>query len=716
MPRIKPLRQHDSTDCGAACMAAVARYHGLNLPLAKIRDYASTGTLGTNIQGLTEAAEKIGLTAKGVKGPFEALPGAPLPSIAHVVTSDHMQHFIVVSSVRKRKIRCMDPARGKNISLTHNEFREKWTGVLVILAPNSGFVKGRETRSRISRMASLVRPYRKVIFQSLFGALVYSLLGLSTAIYVQKIMDHVLVNRNMNLLNLMSLAMVFILLLRNGIGFLKNLFLLKTGHQIDGVLMMAYYRHLLSLPQRFFDSMKTGEILSRMGDAIKIRHFINHSVVDLSVSVTSIVLTLLAMSVLSVKLCLLVSASIPLYAIIFFLYDRFNRVILRKTMEKAALLESQMVESVSLSRPVREFNLQDTFFGKTENNFISFLRSTYHAGLAAIRTNQATELVSGLLTIGLLWSGSCQAGNQTLTPGELMSFYAMLGYLLAPLASLTGSSRVIRDAGIAADRLFQIMDLEEEKNPGTGSLLRNFKTCLEFRDVDFRYGSRPLLFKNLNFSIPSGSTCGIAGNNGSGKSSIAALIMALYPPYKGKILMDGFNIDQIGKADLRKIVSIVPQHPDLFSGTLLENIAAGEDRPDMDKIRELVQATGLQTLLEKLPGGLLSTVTERGSSLSGGERQRLAIVRALYRDPDLLILDEATSALDPVSEQQILKLLENGPDRDLTLVIISHKIRSIRKADHILFLDKGRVAEQGTHDDLVRSGGEYARYWELQNG
>ena len=716
MPKIKPIRQHDSSDCGAACLASVAGYHGLNLPLARIRDYASTGTSGTNILGLTEAAEQMGLTAKGVKGPFEALPNAPLPSIAHVITSDRMQHFMVVSSVRKKYIRCMDPACGKFITLSHDEFQRIWTGVLVILAPGTDFTKGSHTQSKVSRMIDLVKPFRKVIFQALFGALVYSLLGLSTAIYVQKIMDHVLVNRNMNLLNLMSLAMVFLLLLRNGIGFLKNLFLLKTGHQIDGILLMSYYRHLLSLPQRFFDNMKTGEILSRMGDAVKIRHFINQSVVDLGVSVTSILLTLLAMSVLSLKLCLLVSSAIPVYAIIFLLYDRFNRVILRKTMEKAAVLESHMVESVSLSRTVREFNLQKTIFGKTENHFISFLQCTYHAGRAAIRSNQTTELVSGLLTIGLLWSGSYQVSNQSLTPGELMSFYAMLGYLLTPLATLTGSSRAIRDAGIAADRLFQIMDLEEERNSNNGIQLRNFKTGLEFRDVDFRYGSRPLLFQNLNFAIPCGAYFGIAGNNGSGKSSLAALMMALYPPRKGKILLDGFEIGQLNKADLRKMVSIVPQHPDLFSGTLLENIAPGEDTPDMEKIQSLVQATGLQVLLEKLPEGLLSTISERGFSLSGGERQRLAIVRALYRDPDILIMDEATSALDPVSEFQILKLLNERLSKGLTLVMISHKIRSIMRADRVLFLDKGQVVEQGTHDELILLGGKYAHYWELQNG
>ena len=548
------------------------------------------------------------------------------------------------------------------------------------------------------------------------GALVYSLLGLSSAIYVQKIIDFVLVGQNLNLLNLMSFAMILLLVLRNLIGYLKNIFLLKTGHQIDSGLLMFYYRHLLNLPQWFFDNMKTGEILSRMSDAIKIRHFINHSIVDIAVGLTSIILTLLAMSIMSWRLCLMVATAIPVYSLIIYIYDRFNRVILRKTMENAAELEAQMVESISSSRHVREFSLQEYCIGKTEQPYIKFLRSSYRSGRAAIRSNQATELVSGLLTVILLWVGSYRVCNQYLTPGELMSFYTMLGYLLGPLAALTGSSRSIRDAGIAADRLFQILDIEREKNTDSGIGINDFNTTLEFRNVDFRYGSRPLLFRDLSFIIRAGSYTGITGKNGCGKSSLVSLLMALYRPRKGKIIMDGYDVNQLNTRDLRSLISVVPQHLDLFSGSLLENIAPGEKNPDMRKIHELAFNTGLDQLFDKLPDGVYSSIGERGFSLSGGERQRMAIVRALYRDPSILILDEATSALDPQSEKIIFTMLEKTLQRGITLIVISHKLRSVIRADKILYLENGRVAEQGTHTALVRRRGEYFNYWNTQFG
>ena len=391
MPRISSIRQHDQSDCGTACLAAVAAYYGLHIPLARIRDYASTDAAGTNVLGLTEAAEKLGFTAKGVKGPFEALQGAPLPAIAHMALPDQQQHFVVLVSCGRRKVRYMDPGDGRFVSAESAQFKKQWSGVLILLTPGKDFLKARLKTSRLKRFLQLGSPFRASLVQAMFGALVYSLLGLSTSVYVQKIMDFVLLNQNMNILALMSIAMIVLLCLRSIIGYLKNLFLLKTGHQIDGGLMMGYYRHLLHLPQKFFDRMRTGEILSRMSDAIKIRQFISYTLLELVVGITTILLTLIAMALLSLKLCLLIAMAIPLYALIYYVYDRFNRYILRKTMEQAAELESQIVESLGSNRLVRVFGLQDHFIDRTEHAFINFLRSSYRAGRAAIRSGQSAE-------------------------------------------------------------------------------------------------------------------------------------------------------------------------------------------------------------------------------------------------------------------------------------------------------------------------------------
>ncbi|KPL11919.1 MAG: hypothetical protein AMS26_19235 [Bacteroides sp. SM23_62] len=715
MKKIKKIRQHDQADCGAACLVSVAACHGLLLPLSRVREMASTDRSGTNVMGIIEAAGKMGLIARGVKGPFEALPGAPTPSIAHVILRNRIGHFVVLVTCGKRHIKYMDPAHGSIVKTSHEAFRRMWTGVLIIISPSASFSKEKKDAPVLSRFIKLARPFRKIFWQAFAGAVVYSLLGLSTSLYVQKIMDFVLANQNINLLNLMSCAMIMLLIVRSLTSYFKNLFLLKTGHQIDCGLMMGYFRHLLTLPQRFFDSMRTGEILSRMNDAVKIRFFINHTIVDLLVSLITILLTLTAMALLSWQLCLLAGLAIPVYGGIYIVYDTLNRTILRRTMEKGADLESQLVDSIRTQRTVRGFNLQDYAYNNTESRFIDLIRVNFSGGLISIRVSEAGDFFSGLITILLLWIGSLRVLHNMLSPGELMSFYTMLGYLMGPVRSLTGMNRTIRDATIAADRLFQILDLEGEKNQKTGIGIKRITHDIHFQNVTFRYGSRPLLFKGLDFSIPRSAMTGIVGKSGCGKSSIANLLMGVYPPRKGRILVNNCDINHFNKSHLRRVLAMVPQQPELLTGTILDNIAPSEKEPDMDRIMQIAEQTGMTGFLNSLPGGIYTALGEQGFTLSGGERQRIAIARALYRRPEILILDEFTSALDAEAEQAMIKLILPMKKQGMTLIVITHKLQIISKADHIILIKDGMVSESGHHDELYGSGGQYRQFWEQQN-
>jgi ATP-binding cassette subfamily B protein len=296
-----------------------------------------------------------------------------------------------------------------------------------------------------------------------------------------------------------------------------------------------------------------------------------------------------------------------------------------------------------------------------------------------------------------------------------MSFYAMLGYMMGPVRSLTGMNRTIRDATIAADRLFQILDLAGEKNQKTGIGIKKITHDIQFQNVEFRYGSRPLLFKGLDFSIPRSAMTGIVGKSGCGKSSIASLLMGIYPPRKGRILVNNCDINQFNKIQLRQVIALVPQQPELLSGTILDNISPGEKDPDTDRIMQIAGQTGLTGFLNDLPGGIYTAVGEQGFTLSGGERQRIAMARALYRRPEILVLDEFTSALDAEAEQEMIKLVLSMKDQGMTLVVISHKLQIVRQADHIILLSDGKVSESGHHDELYGSGGQYRQCWEQQN-
>ncbi|MDD4922574.1 MAG: cysteine peptidase family C39 domain-containing protein, partial [Bacteroidales bacterium] len=270
------IKQHDITDCGAACLASVSAHYGLNFPLSRIRQYASTDKRGTNALGMIEAASKLGYMAKAVRGGFESLSKIPLPSIAHVIVKEQLHHYVVIYKVTRTHIIVMDPNEGKTEKIPNEQFQKIWTGVLILLVPNENFKKGNIKQSSIKRLTDLLRPHHTVMTQALFGGMVFSILGLSTSIYVEKIVDYVLTDGNLNLLHLMSIVMIALLVLRTYIGTMKSILALKTGQKIDATLILGYYKHLLTLPQQFFDTMRVGEIISRVNDAVKIRHFINN--------------------------------------------------------------------------------------------------------------------------------------------------------------------------------------------------------------------------------------------------------------------------------------------------------------------------------------------------------------------------------------------------------------------------------------------------------
>jgi len=579
------IKQHDITDCGAACLASVAAYFGLKFPLSRIRQYASTDQKGTNVLGVVEAAEKLGFSAKGVKGQFDSLFKIPKPAIAHIIVKERLHHFVVIYKTTKRHIVVMDPGTGKFVKKTHEEFKREWTGVLILIMPDETFKKGNEKTSITKRFLQLMSPHKTVMIQALFGAIIYSILGLSTSIYVQKIVDYVLVDRNLNLLNLLSVIMIIILFLRIYIGLMKSIFALKTGQKMDAALILGYYKHLMKLPQQFFDTMRTGEIISRVNDAVKIRSFINNISLDLVVNIMIVIFTFGLMFIYSWRLAFVVLAAIPLYIIIYVLYNKLNKKYLRKVMENAADLESQLVESINASATIKRFGLEYFSNNKTETRFIKLLGSTYHTVRNSIFTTNTTGFIAGLITISVLWIGSRNVINQDMTPGELMSFYALIGYLLSPLASLIDMNRTIQDALIAADRLFQIMDLEmEETHKEKITLTKEMLGDISFKNVSFRYGSRVTVFENLDLSIKKSKLTAIVGESGSGKTTLISLLQNIYPLQSGNIEIGQFNLNYISNSSLREIVSVVPQKIDLFAGSILENISIGDIEPDMKKI------------------------------------------------------------------------------------------------------------------------------------
>ena len=708
------VKQRDITDCGAACLASVAAYHKLNLPVSKIRQWAGTDKKGTNAWGLIKAAEKMGMTAKGVRATPEALPEVPLPAIAHVVIKEKLQHYVVIYKVTPAYVEKMDPGTGRLEKQPIEDFKKEWTGVLVLLSPSGDFKAGNEKVSNFKRFRFLLQPHRGILVQALFGAVIFTVLGLSTSIYIQKITDNVLINGNKNLLNLLSVVMVIILLLQIFIGAMQTIFVLKTGQLIDARLILGYYKHLLKLPQRFFDTMRTGEIVSRINDAVKIRAFINDTMINFIVNIFIVVFAFSLMFIYNWKLALIMLLVIPLYSGVYFITNYLNKKRERKIMEQAADLEAQLVESINSEKTIKQLGIEEFTNLKTEVRFVSLLQSAYKSGLNSVFSGNSSMFISRVFTIILLWTGSLFVLQQEITPGELMSFYALIGYFTGPVSSLIGMNKTYQNATIAADRLFEIMDLEQETDDDLVDATTVPLGDIVFKDVSFSYGTRVDVFEDFNVVFKQGEITAIIGESGSGKTTIAALLQKLYPLNEGAIFIGNTNIKYFSNQSLRLVVGIAPQNLDLFTWRVIDNIAMGEFTPDMPRVLEICQHLGMIDFIEKLPGGFNTLVGEHGATLSGGQKQRLAIARALYRNPEILIMDEATSSLDSEAEhhvQQTIKLLKS---EGKTIIIIAHRLSTVLLADKIVVLENGKLIEQGSHGELYAQQGKYFNLWQKQ--
>jgi len=709
------IKQHDIKDCGAACLASIGNHFRVNLPIARIRQYANTDKRGTNVLGIIEAAEKMGFTAKGVKGGLDSLDKIPLPAIAHIITKEQLHHYVVIYKVEKSTITVMDPGFGKMEIYTFEEFQKIWTSVLILFAPNDDFKTFNEKTQPIKRFWNLIQPHKTVLIQALIGAIVFTVLGLAMSIYIQKITDYVLVDGNRNLLNLLSVSMIAIILLQAYIGAKKSIFVMKTGQLIDAKLILGYYKHLLHLPQRFFDTMQIGEITSRINDAVKIRSFINETAIEMIVNVFIVVFSFALMFTYYWKLALVIILVIPFYIFVYFLLNKFNKKVERNIMENAAELQTQLVESITHVRTVKEFGIEEFSNLKTENKFVKLLFITYKSGLNGIFATTSTQFLASVFTVILMWIGSGYVIDRAITPGELFSFYALIGYFTSPVALLINMNKTAQNALIAADRLFEIMDLEREETENKIELAKENLGDIKFENVSFRYGSRMEVFKNFNAIFKKNQTTAIVGESGSGKTTLISLLQNLYPIKEGKINIGDFDLKHVHYKSLRKIVGVIPQQLNLFSGNIIENIALGESFPNIQRILELSKQLGIYEFVEKLPNGFETQIGENGAMLSGGQKQRIAIARALYKNPEILLMDEATASLDTHSEKIVKEVIDNFKSLGKTIIVIAHRLSTIANADTILVMKNGSIVEAGNHFDLLERKMEYYNLWNKQN-
>jgi len=710
------IKQHDEQDCGPACLATITKQYGLKIPISKIREVAGTDKQGTNVYGLIKAAEKLGFTAKAVKGTKEALfEEFPLPAIAHVIIDGTLLHYMVIHKITKKEIIVADPAKGI-VKYTPEEFYQLWTGVLILLVPTPKFKKGDETKGLFSRFFTLLIPQKKLLINIFFASIIYTIFGILGAFYFKVLIDDVLPYHLDKTLHILSIGIIVLYIFSVLLNAFRSHLLLYLSQKLDISLILGYYQHVLYLPMNFFGTRKTGEVISRLMDASKVRDAISGATLTIMIDVLMVIIGGVILFTQNSFLFAVTLALIPFYiAIIWFFVKPIERVN-RKEMEQNAQLTSYIVESINGIETVKAYNAEKQASFETEKKFVSLLKTVFKHGYInniQVSLKGLVDIVGGVV---ILWIGSVQVLEGNMSIGQLISYNALLAYFLGPMKNLINLQPMMQSAVVAADRLSEILDLELERDEDEDKKINpsTLNGVINFKNIDFRYGTRQLVLKNINLSIMPGEKIALVGESGSGKTTLVKLLMNFYKWEKGDIYINNYNIKDINIDVLREKIAYIPQDTFFFSGTIKDNLMLGlNEELELDRIIEVCKITRAHDFINELPLRYNTLLEENGSNLSGGQRQRLAIARALLKNPDILIMDEATSNLDSITEKAISDTI-NKLDQGITMIIIAHRLSTIMKSDKIIVMSKGEIVESGNHHNLMHERGMYYRFWKDQ--
>lgn len=714
------IKQHDITDCGAACLATICKQNGYGIGITKIREVAGTDKQGTNAYGVIKAAEELGFSAKGVKGNKEAFFSEfPLPCIAHVIVDGNLLHYVVIHKITKKQVIIADPGVGI-VKLTPEEFfgevhnegkppKYQWSGILILLVKNETFTKGNETKGLFGRFFHLLLPQKKLLLHIFIASLVYTILGILGAFYFKELIDSVLPDGLRKTLMTLSIGVILLNVFKVVLSAIRSHLLLYLSQKLDIALLLGYYRHVLELPMNFFGTRRVGEIISRFNDAGNVRDAISGATLTIMIDTIMAVAGAVILCIQNVKLFVIAVIIVVLYVIIVLTFNKWYEKLNRKQMEDNSQLTSYMVESLNGIQTVKAYNAERKVKLETEIKFVKLLKSIFK--LSWVSNMQSSlkifvELVGGVI---ILWVGGVSVINGEMTIGALITFNSLLVYFLDPVKNLINLQPQMQTAVVAADRLGEILDLEAEKTEKESRKMAPLTLAgdIQIRNLDFRYGTRRQVLSDINLTIKKGEKVAFVGESGSGKTTLSKLLLHLYSPEKGEILINGNNIEDIRLECLRERIAYIPQETFLFSGSIYDNLVLGMDDVDMDNVVEASKLAQAHDFINELPLRYETRLEENGANLSGGQRQRLAIARAMLKRPDILILDEATSNLDSITERALDKTI-NEFSKEMTTIFIAHRLSTIKDCDRIFVMDKGKIIEHGTHKELSESGGKYS--------
>jgi ATP-binding cassette, subfamily B, bacterial HlyB/CyaB len=699
-----------STDPGLAVLVTLLRLHGIGADADQLLHRFAQGPIG--VAEMLSCAKALGLKARVYRTSWERLVVTPLPGVA--VLRDGS--FLLLAKVGEDKAVVLSPTSSRPTLMTRVELEVVWDGQLILMTRRSGLLN-LSRRFDITWFLGAIHKYRYVLGKVLVASFFLQLFALVSPLFFQVVIDKVLVHRSLSTLDVLVIGLVTISVFETILGILRTYVFAHTTNRIDVELGARLFRHLLALPIAYFQARRVGDSVARARELENIRNFITSSALTLVIDLFFTFVFLAVMFIYSPLLTFVVLASFPFYVGISAVATPLFRRRLDEKFERGAENQAFLVESVTGVETLKSMAVEPQMQRRWEEQLAGYVTASFRVLSLGNTASQLVQFVNKLVTAGVLYFGARLVIDGSLTVGELVAFNILAGRVSAPVLRLAQIWQDFHQARLSVARLGDILNTVPEPiyNPGQ-TPLPAIRGDIVFDHATFRYRiDGPEVLHDVSFRVPAGQIVGIVGPSGSGKSTLAKLVQRLYVPESGRVLVDGIDLNVVDPAWLRRQIGVVLQENVLFNRSVRDNIALADPAMSNERIIAAAQLAGAHEFILELPNGYDTILGERGSSLSGGQRQRIAIARALVTDPRVLIFDEATSALDYESERIIQ---QNMPKiaRGRTVFIIAHRLSTVRRTDRIITIDGGRLVEDGTHDELVVTGGRYASLHRLQAG
>ncbi|WP_158838329.1 peptidase domain-containing ABC transporter [Polaribacter sp. L3A8] len=705
-------QQQDQSDCGIICLQTILKHHNSYISLQKLREYSGTSKQGTTMLGLMQCGNKIGFEIKGYESTITALKENKTPAILHTLFEEKLQHYIVCFGYdsKKEMFIISNPANSKIEYINEKELETIWQSKALLLCKETEKLikKKEEKKQKWQWVYKYIKEDVNLLSMSLFLGIILAILSLATAVYSQKLIDVLLPSKDTFKIIASICLLFFLFSIQVFFGYLRGLFLIRQTKNYNIRVIHFFYNNLLKLPKTFFDTRKIGDMVARMNDTSRIQKTISKIIGSIVIDILLVIIVSIAIFNYNTTLGYITLLWIPLLTVVVLFFSPKIKQQQQKVMQSYSRNESNYIDTINGIETIKNNN-KELFFAKETNSIYKlFQKAIYDLNRLSLNYATISELISIFFIIGTLSYSVYLVLNNELTAGVIIAILQLVSMLMASTSNLALVNIEIQEAKVAFNRMYEFTSIEEENKGGIPLKKIN---SLEIKNLSFRFAGRKELFKDINISVNKNECIAIVGESGSGKSTLGQVLQKFYPFENGEILINNqYNLPNINTEDWRNIIGIIPQDITIFSGNVITNILLGkEDTPE--NIENFCNQYGFTEFVNSLPQGFATILGEEGINLSGGQKQIIALMRVLYKKPQLLLLDEFTSAMDRKTEKFVLNLLKKLKS-EITIIFISHRLHSLPQiADTIYVLENGVISNFGNHNQLMETTNFYSDFW-----